>query len=207
MIIFNSYIPVCSSINLFAICRDTAPYGKLLRIGYQGWRRMLRKLLPLVLLLQPVMAYAISCPNSDKILETGDSLEHVLAVCGKPTSIEKTDNDVLLDGTLTYNKPNGPNVVFTITDQYVTKIETTLPCDEAPCPKDNTQVINFYTGCDLYIYIGNNVPFVTKNCGIPDKIKADKIIPDTTQRLLYPSSAGPNVLIIYNGELTDWDTQ
>lgn len=168
---------------------------------------MFRKIIPLVLLISPAMVYAISCPNSDKMLELGDSMEHVLEVCGKPTSIEKIDNDVLLDGVLTYDKPTGPNVTFTITDQYVTKIEKPLPCDEEPCLKDSKEVINFYTGCDLYIYIGNNMPFVTKNCGVPSKIKTDKIIPDTTQRLLYPSSAGPNVLVIYNGELTDWDTQ
>lgn len=168
---------------------------------------MFRKLIPLVLIMQPVMAYALSCPNSDKFLETGDTLEHVLEVCGKPISIETTDNDVLLDGTLIYNKPTGPNVTFTITDQYITKIETPLPCDEPPCPKNNNEVINFYTGCDLYIYIGNNVPFITKNCGVPAKIKADKIIPDTTKRLLYPSNVGPNVLIIHNNQLVDWDTQ
>lgn len=169
---------------------------------------MFRKLLPLVILLHPVTLYAMSCPSSsEEFLEVGDTKEHVINVCGKPTSVEKVDKDVLIDGELIYKKPSGPNVTFTIREQSVSKIEVPLLCNEPPCDEDAKEVVSFYEGCYQYIYINNNVPFVLHNCGVPTSTKAEKIIPDTTEKLVYPSIAGPNVLIIHNGVLTDWETQ
>lgn len=168
---------------------------------------MLRKLLPLIILLQPVTLYAISCPTSDKYLEIGDTKEHVLEVCGKPTSTQKVDNDVLVDGTLIYSKPSLHNVIFTIQNQYVIKIEEPMPCDEQPCSEVTYRTLDYYPYCDLFIYVGHNVPFVIRNCGVPTKIKPVNMIPDTTERLVYPSTVGPNVLVIYNGLLSDWETE
>lgn len=162
----------------------------------------LRSLLTLMLLASPIISYAISCPTNNTYLDDGDSIDQVIAACGKPTTINKINNDVLIKGEMNYANPGTQPVLFTIKGQHVSKIELLMPCKTPGCTPEKVPV-NFYTQCSQYIYIGNNVPFVKRACGEPVSIKTEQGIEDTTERLIYSSSLGPNVLIIHNGKLID----
>lgn len=66
----------------------------------------MKKLCLLTILIIPLSAYAIMCPNSFNQINYGDTIARVLSVCGPPSSQYQYVDTVSVTNGNTYTAPN-----------------------------------------------------------------------------------------------------
>lgn len=171
---------------------------------------MLKPIVILLLFLTPTLSYAWVCPNNFSQIAVGDTIEQVVAACGKPASEKKSESG--------YRGPQEWQYFVTVTQPLS---GSGVPPDAAPSVKMSVafvkqKAINITVQgtslastslCGPTISVGDSEDSVKTNCGAPTFIQkqdkgnvSDDDKPIEITEYKYNATA-PNTLIFENGIL------
>src|SRR3990167_485093 len=105
--------------------------------------------------------YAMSCPSTGKILDTGVSLEQTIQLCGQPVSVKMTlsFNGGKLANINILDTRNTANQTCQATNHFGQTINT-------PCAHQE-QNLSISGVCGPLIQAGNKIDYVRYACGNP----------------------------------------
>lgn len=170
---------------------------------------MLRRI-ALVCCFVPMSAYALYCPTNSKFVEVGQTAREIWRICGKPTSIEKIDDSIIISALWTYTKNEADRTIITklkMDHGYITSMTESVMCkpsaDAQNCLPVTDETLYIFTTCYQYIYVGSNIPWVEKYCGPPASKKTLEADYHVTEEYYYANTAMPSTLVLLNGKLID----
>jgi hypothetical protein len=183
----------------------------------------MKRLVILASLLVSASSYAFTCPGNGNFLETGYSIEKVLALCGQPVTKNEFQKSINSSEEWTYYKKDNrsnANIKATLTinngqvvNIYILNTGTnnnqlcnvknqfsqiiSVPCNST---EQNLQTSNF---CSRLIQVGSSANYIQSVCGTPATQKT--LVNNTVNIAEYTyNGTGPNTLIFKDGLLLDW---
>lgn len=158
-------------------------------------------LISLLVLLLPVAAWSISCPNNGNMLKVKDSLQEVLHQCGQPTSLNRFKNTTIVSANWVYYRTNITNRTHTkmsilFNQGRVANISIILS-------GANEQNVRSSLLCRMPIQVGNTMNYVQSVCGAPLTQQTLQTASIDMTELKY-DGISPNTLILENDSLKSW---
>jgi hypothetical protein len=169
--------------------------------------KTMQRLLSSLVLFTPILSFAFTCPTNFNIINVGDSIESVKAICGKPDS--ETSKEVPKDTPQEWTYYTSANVASPGSYSTSGTLKSSISFD-----KDG-KVINLSvngigvgesTMCGSPIRLGDTRDQVKSACGAPsivNKQETDDGKPekDTMTECMYKSNP-PATLLFKNGVFT-----